>query len=656
MARDFTKTADEIVKYIGGKGNVSSLYHCATRLRFRVNDREKVDKESLERVEGVIGVMDGAGQVQVVIGNKVPEVYKTLFEKYAFSNVDSKDIKEPFMTRMIAVLSGIFQPIIPALAGAGLLKGLIAIGMVTDLLHANTVSFMMLNVASDGVFYFLPVFLSITAARKFGANEFLALGIAVALCHPMLEVAYTAVAAVDGAAADNIIQALSLHNFAGMKDVLLNYGYPEQINNLNWFGIPFILMHYGYSVIPIIFAVWALSYVEHFIYRHTPEVMRLLVAPAIVLLIMVPFTLLVVGPIGGAIGDGLGWLLKWLNDFSGLLFGAFLGFFWQVMVIFGVHWSTAPITFNNFAIAGVDYMGPITAVAVLGQVGATFAVALRTRNKTLRGLGISTGITGALGITEPLIYGVTLRLKKPFLFGCIGGAIGGAVAGAGGALAYAYSFGGLLALPAYLGPEGDWGSLIASILGMGIAFSIGFLLTLFIGFDDLPEATASSDAPDAESLEPTANSELVSPLSGEIIALENVNDAAFASGAMGKGIGIDPSVGELCAPCDGVVEAVFPTKHVVAMRDAHGAEIMMHIGVDTVELKGEGFNAVVEPGQAVKTGDVLIRFDIAALKKRNIDLTTSVLIVNSDDYDDVLVFASGHVNAGDKLLNTSIKE
>lgn len=649
---DLHHSAQEIVRHIGGVKNVGSLYHCATRLRFRLKDTSKADKAALERVEGVISVVEGAGQLQVVIGGKVAKVYQELIKIHPFSNVDEGGVKEPFLTRAIGVLSGLFQPLIPALAGAGLIKGIIAIGMVSGLLSGASTSYMLLNVAADGVFYFLPVFLAITAARKFGANEFLALGIAAALCHPMIEVAYTAVSAVGSDNAHNILQALTLQNFGGMKDILVHYGYPEQVNNLHWFGIPFILMHYGYSVIPIIIAVWALSYVERWVYAAVPEIIRLLVAPMLVLLIMVPLTFLVVGPIGGAIGDGLAWLLKTLNDFSGMLFGAFLGFFWQIMVIFGVHWSTTPITFNNFALLGYDYLSPITAVGVLGQVGAGFAVAVKSRNRSLKSLGISTGITGALGITEPLLYGVTLKLKKPFLYGCIGGAVGGALAGAGGALSYAYAFGGVLALPSYLGPQGNLSSMLFSLAGMTVAAGVAFVLTWFLGFTDLPEVEAAPEnAPDVyPDVKTVQKSTLAAPLTGAVVPLAEVKDPAFAAGSMGQGIAIRPDKGELCAPCDGTIAAIFPTRHVVVISDACGAEIMMHIGLDTVDLKGEGFTALVANGDRVKQGDPLIRFDLDALTAKGYDLTTPVILINSDDYATLETTTASAITIGEPLL------
>lgn len=663
MARDFAKTAEDIVKYLGGKDNVNSLYHCATRLRFRVNDVSKIDKDNLERVENVIGVVDSAGQIQVVIGNKVAVAYKEVMERYHFSNTDSGSNNEGWLNRAIAVLSGLFQPVIPALAGAGLIKAIIAIGMVSGLLSGKSTSFMMLNVAADGVFYFLPMFIAITAARKFDTNEFLALAIAAALCHPMLEVAYTAISAPAPEVANHIMQSLKLQDWGGMTAILENYGYPNTINNLHWFGIPFMLMHYGYSVIPILFAVWVQSHVQRWVYKYTPDALVILVAPMIVLLIMVPFTLMVVGPIGGVVGNGIAWTLKTLNDFSGMLFGAFVGFFWQIMVIFGVHWSTVPVSFANWATLHYDYLSPITAVAVLGQVGATFAVAVKTRNKTLRGLAISTGITGAMGITEPLIYGVTLRLKKPFLYGCIGSTIGGAIAGLMGAKSYAFAFGGILALPTYLGEQGNWVSFWAALIGMVIAFAAAFAMTFILGFADLPEsapsAGGSANGDSVVNAKGTATittaSQITAPLSGEVIALANINDPAFSSGSMGKGIAIKPSIGELYAPCDGVVEAIFPTKHAIGIRDANGCEIMMHIGLDTVELNGEGFSAVVEAGQTVKAGDVLIRFDINTLTNRGIDLTTPIVIVNSDDYTDVQIIAqTGNINTGEPLMRTQI--
>lgn len=653
---DAAQSAAEIIRHIGGEDNVKSVYHCATRLRFTLHDAGRADKAAIERVPGVISVVEGAGQWQVVIGAKVADFYRELLKIREFPMGDGASGKEPFLTRAIALISGLFQPIIPALAGAGLIKGLIAVGLVSGLLNPNTTTYMMVNVAADGVFFFLPVFLALTAARKFQTSEMLALAIAVALCHPSVEILYWAINADSSAAGfAGVHEALKHYDFLGVKGMLEHYGYPDNFQNgLQWMGFGFQLMHYGYSVIPIVFAVWVLSYVEKWVYRFCPDNLRILVAPAVILLFMVPFTFLAVGPIGGYIGIGIAKIMLIIHEFSAVLFGAVVGFIWQILVIFGVHWSTMPVTFSNYAQFGYDFLQPITSVGVMGQVGAAFAVALKTRNHMMRGLGISTGITGALGITEPLLYGVTLKLKKPFLCGCIGGAVGGALAGLVHTVTYAYAFGGLLALPSYIG-EGHWLNFwVGGIGAMAVAAGTAFVLVWVLGFDDIAQTASAPDT--SAKVVPQGATVLVSPMQGEVMPLEKMNDAAFAGGAMGQGMAIRPTLGELRAPCDGIVQVVFPTRHVVMMSDAQGAEIMMHIGIDTVEAKGEGFTALVAEGQAVKAGDVLIRFDIEALAAKGYDLTTAVLIANGENYAPLAYQAeAGSISAGEALFTATPK-
>ncbi|WP_339313370.1 beta-glucoside-specific PTS transporter subunit IIABC [Paenibacillus sp. FSL M7-0896] len=608
----------QIITLVGGEGNVNSVFHCATRLRFKLKDNSKANKAALEKTPGVITVVENSGQFQVVIGNNVSQVFEQIMKETSLQDAEKSGSDESsestgVLGKAVDIISSIFSPILGALAGAGILKGLLALILSLEWISAASGTYMILNAAADSVFYFLPVFLAVTAARKFKANQFVSIAIAGALIYPAV------IAAV---------------------------GSPDP---LHFLGIKIVLINYSSSVIPIILAVWVQSYVEKWFRSFIHESVRNILVPMFALLIVIPLTFLAFGPVGSLISDGLASGYTWLYNLSPLVAGAIAGAFWQVFVIFGVHWGFVPIMLSNIATLGQDTMLPILSAAVLSQAGAVFGVFLKSRNPQLKALAGSSTLSAVFGITEPTIYGVTLKLKKPFIYACISGAIGGAIIATGGARALSFSLPGLLALPTYFGTGFVW-----VVIGILVAFVLAAVLVLVFGYEE-PETDAAASvnlsATSGTTTPTLIDKELVvSPLAGTLQPLDTLPDEAFASGAMGKGIVIEPSSGILTSPVNGTVTTVFPTGHAIGITSEGGAELLIHVGVNTVKLKGQHFTKKVQEGDKVVKGQLLLEFDLEAIRAAGFVTATPVIVTNSAQYLDVLKSTGTEVPSGELLL------
>ncbi|MBP2112153.1 beta-glucoside-specific PTS transporter subunit IIABC [Paenibacillus silagei] len=608
----------QIITLVGGEGNVNSVFHCATRLRFKLKDNSKANKAALEKTPGVITVVENSGQFQVVIGNNVSQVFEQIMKETSLQDAEKSGSDESsestgVLGKAVDIISSIFSPILGALAGAGILKGLLALILSLEWISAASGTYMILNAAADSVFYFLPVFLAVTAARKFKANQFVSIAIAGALIYPAV------IAAV---------------------------GSPDP---LHFLGIKIVLINYSSSVIPIILAVWVQSYVEKWFRSFIHESVRNILVPMFALLIVIPLTFLAFGPVGSMISEGLASGYTWLYNLSPLVAGAIAGAFWQVFVIFGVHWGFVPIMLSNIATLGQDTMLPILSAAVLSQAGAVFGVFLKSRNPQLKALAGSSTLSAVFGITEPTIYGVTLKLKKPFIYACISGAIGGAIIATGGARALSFSLPGLLALPTYFGTGFVW-----VVIGILVAFVLAAVLVLVFGYKE-PETDAAApvnlSATSGTTTPTLIDKELiVSPLAGTLQPLDTLPDEAFASGAMGKGIVIEPSSGILTSPVNGTVTTVFPTGHAIGITSEGGAELLIHVGVNTVKLKGQHFTKKVQEGDKVVKGQLLLEFDLEAIRAAGFVTATPVIVTNSAQYLDVLKSTGTEVPSGELLL------
>ncbi len=605
---------------VGGEKNVNSLVHCATRLRFNLKDESVADTQKLKQDPDVIQVVQSGGQYQVVIGSNVADVYQAIVDEQGLTDQSgTEDQSKNPLNRLIDIISSIFTPFLGAMAAAGILKGFLSLATVLGWLSADTGAYQILFAAADGVFTFLPVMLAFTAAKKFKTNQFLSVAIAMALVYP----AITQLAGAGGA--------------------------------VDFFGLPIVLAQSGYtsSVIPIILAVWVQSKFEPLVKKVIPQFLQMIFVPMIVLLVMVPLTFLLLGPIGTVIGNGLGSLFNSIYSFSPLVAGLIMGSLWQVFVMFGMHWGFVPIMFLNIEQYGFDVMVPMLLPAVLAQGGAALAVAIRTKDTKLRSLGISSTITSLFGITEPTVYGVTLPLKKPFVVACLSAGIGGAMIGFAGVKAFSSGLVSLLTIPTFISTnQAVEFNVTMAILATALSFVLAFVGTLIVGFDETvqDEKLETNQQTTAGDTISSARHNLKSPLSGKVLPLSDVPDKVFSSGAMGKGLAIDPEKGELIAPADGEITTIFPTGHAVGLTTKDGIEILMHIGMDTVELEGQGFETFVKQGDQVKAGDLLVRFDIEAIKAAGYSVITPIVITNTEHFADVLELNQEELIASEDFL------
>ncbi|MFL2072881.1 beta-glucoside-specific PTS transporter subunit IIABC [Marinilactibacillus psychrotolerans] len=608
--------AENILKNIGGESNINSLVHCATRLRFKLKDREKASKNKIENIEGVVSVVESGGQFQVVIGNEVADVYKEIIENTTIDSNDSVEDNQSgnIFDRAIDIISSIFTPVLPALIGAGMLRGLLMLAVQLGLDNSSGV-YIILNSVADSVFYFLPVLLAYTSARKFKANPFLAVVIAGSLIHP------------------------SIINLVNEETAI------------SFLGIPVVLMSYTSTVLPIILASYLLAKVEAFFNKIIHPVAKNVLTPLLSLAIVTPLTFLIVGPVTTYTSQFIGTGYEYIYNFNPIIAGFVLGGIWQVLVVFGLHWGIVPIGWNNLALYGRNTLSGMNGPSNFAQAGAAFGVFLKSKNKKIKQLSLSAAITALFSITEPAVYGVTLRYKKPFYIAILSGAIAGAIGGASGSATVAAGPVGILSIPLFAG-EGFVGFLIA----ISVAFISAAILTYIFGYDrkhDIEEEGKAA-TPNVTSDE-ISNEVIPSPLKGTVVSLESVNDEMFSKKLLGNGVAIIPSEGKLYAPTNGTITTAFPTGHAIGLTSSNGAEILMHIGLDTVNLDGDGFDVMVNQGDSVNKGDLLVEFDINKIKKSDFDIVTPVIITNSDDYNLYNSSKTERVDVGDELIELEVK-
>lgn len=602
---DYEKLAKSIVADIGGEENVASLVHCATRLRFVLKDESLAKTEEIKALDGVVTVAQAGGQYQVVIGNEVPEVYDaicTLTPRLGAGSAQSEPgaPQGNLFDRFIRMISSIFTPFLWALAATGLIKAFLALFTTVGWLDSTSTTYTILYSIGDAAINFMPIALAITAARYFRAQEFTAFAIAAVLVYPSIITLYS-----DG-------------------------------TEVTFFGIPVVMMSYVSSVIPIIVAVWVQGHFERWLNTWMPKSLKNFVTPMIVLLIVVPLVFIVIGPVTTYLSEALANGIQWLWDLAPWLGGAIMGGLWQVFVIFGLHWGFVPIMQVQLTELGyISIAAPLFA-AVLAQAGAVTAVLIRTKDAKRKQLAAPAAISGFLaGITEPAIYGINLPLKRPFIFGVVGGAIGGAITAIGGAATTVFVVTSGLAIPAALGH----GGFSMFLIGIVVAIVIAFVLTLLFGVKE-------------EVVSPAATT-VASPFDGTVIPLSQVNDLAFASGSLGKGVAVVPADGIVQSPVDGEVVAVFPTGHAIGLRSADGAEILIHVGINTVQLGGEHFTNKAVKGQKVARGDILSEFDRHAILAAGYDLTSPVIVTNGAAFPEIDGVAEGAVTAGETLFRAT---
>ena len=619
--RDYDKLAVDIIKAVGGKENIVKASRCATRLRLVLKETTNEAKENVSNLTGVITVVESGGQFQVVIGTHVGKVFdKVASELNLDSNTIEDEPKASILNRIIATMSAVFAPFIYILAAAGILQGCLILINMANPSFSSTGTYEVLSFMSWAPFTFLPIFIAITASKHFKCNAFIAVACCAALVSP---------------------------TWAEIASRIANG------ESVRFLGISLAETTYTSSVLPPLFLVWILSYVERFVDKKLPEVIKSLFTPFICMIIMVPLTILVIGPLSDSLATGIANGYNYLYNLAPAVAAAVIGGLWQIVVIFGVHWGVTPMCLANYDLYGMDTFQAFQTMAVIAQAGAVFGVFVKARNKQTKNIALSAGVTGIFGITEPAIYGVNLRFKKPFICGCIAGAIGAVVGSFFNIAYYAYAgLPGLLTVVNSITPDNPK-SIIGMLLGAAISFFGAIALVQIVGIGE-KETNEEKQDKKIEEGQPILNmgvNAIKSPISGKVIELEKVDDPVFSSGAMGKGIAIEPTDNRVYAPFNGTIEFIADTKHAIGLLSEDGVEVLIHVGMDTVKMQGRGFNVKTSANSKIKAGDLLLEFDKNAIEKEGYSLITPVVITNADNYEDNVLCINEEVKNGREIIN-----
>ena len=613
---DYKKTAADILELVGGEKNVASVTNCMTRLRFVLNDAGKADVEGLKKVKGVQGVVTKNGQFQVVIGTDVSHVCDEIKKMGHFGEeTQAPKEKKGIVAGFFGGLTAIFQPIIPALAGSGMIKALLALLVFVGWVDSGSQTYQIFNAFGDALFSFMPFMLAFSAAKYFGCNQYVSAALAGVLLHS---------------------------SFTSLEAPILLFGF-----------VPVTQVSYGGSVVPILLIVWAQSYIERFANKISLKSVKIFLAPLLTIIVTGCLGITILGPLGNLVGQGLAVGFNWLNDYAGWVIPFLMGTFCPFFVMTGMHYCFAPIQTIQYATLGYGtILGPGMLASNIAQGTASLVVGLKSKNKDLKQLGISAGFTGLMGITEPALYGVTLKYKRPLYAAMIGGGVAGLYAGITGIHTYSSTTAGLLALPVYIGGSG-FGNVINAAITIVISMIVTAVATLLLGFED-PVEEQAEETPAVEKKEeeqaPSMRIEIASPVKGTEIPLSEVKDEVFSKNIVGKGAAVIPSEGKVYSPVDGTVASVFDTKHAIGLVSEEGVEVLIHVGLDTVELGGQHFTAHVAQDDKVTKGQLLLEFDMDAIKAAGYDIVTPVVISNTDSYLDVLAADAGEINAGDMLI------
>lgn len=624
----YEKLARDIVKNIGGKENIKSVTHCITRLRFQLKDEKKANDEVLKNMEGVVTIMHSAGQYQVVIGNHVPQVYADVCEVSGINNeVESETADSPkgLFNKLIDVISGCFQPILGPLVASGIIKGLNALlAFILGQDYTASGTYAVLNAIGDTVFYFLPIILGYTAAKKFKLNIIVGMLIGGALCYPAIQA--DAISAVGEA--------------MGSIPVIGDYF-------SKFVGIPFVAANYTSSVVPVLVIVGFAALIQKYVKRIIPEMLQNFFVPFFVMIISLPVGLLVIGPVISLLTDLLSQGFASIYSFSPIISGLVVGFAWQILVIFGLHWAIIPLALVNIEMLGFDTI-------LVGQFGTTFALTatlgamyFKMKDKNKKSLVVPAMISGFCGVTEPGIYALALPAKKPFIYSCIAAAIGGGLFTFLGGQQFIIGGLGIFGTVSFISPAGDATSMYYSFACIAVSAIIAFLLTYFF-WNDKTELTNLEKK--NEKLNEMTKDIILSPMTGKVISLKELKDDAFAQGALGDGVGIIPSDGKVISPVDGTITILFPTLHAIGITSESGVEMLIHIGIDTVQMNGNGFTAHVKQGDKVKRGQQLLTVDLKSIEKAGYLTETPIIITNSNDLVDIIMTDKKEIKANEELI------
>ncbi|AYV72020.1 beta-glucoside-specific PTS transporter subunit IIABC [Bacillus sp. PK3-056] len=620
---NYQDLAKVIIDKVGGEGNVKSLTHCATRLRFNLKDDQKPDEKTLKNTPGIMGVVNKGGQYQVIIGSDVGNVYKEIITQTNIANDEAKsqeEDKRSVFAKVIDTITGIFTPILPAITAAGMLKAVLSILVVFKVLTTESQSYQIINFMADAAFYFLPILLAVSSAQKFKANPFLAMMVGGILLHP---------------------------NFVAMVNIAKEGG--EAIKLM---GLPISAVSYSSSVIPIILSVWFMSYIEPLADKVSPKAIKFFSKPMITIFIVGTASLVVLGPIGYLISDAISNGITALESVSPWIVPLLVGTFSPLLVATGTHYGLVPIGINNRMTTGYDtVIYPGMLASNVSQGAAAIGVGVKSKDSSIKQLAYSAGLTGLFGITEPALYGVNLRFKTPLYAAMIGGAAGGLFMGICRVRNFSGGSPGLLTLPSYIG-DNTLSFFYYACIGAAISIVVTFIATLILYKD--PVAEEKEEANESTTKE-TPNlsiggATIVSPLQGNLHSLKHVDDGMFSEEILGQGVAIEPAEGTVLSPVNGIVSAIFESKHAIGITSEDGVELLIHVGIDTVQLNGEGYEYFVEKGQEIQIGDKLIQFDLEGIKAKGYKVITPVVITNSAEVGDILIANEGPIHFGEEVI------
>lgn len=627
---DYKTLASTIIDKVGGEKNINALGHCATRLRFNLKDDKKTNTDQLKNTPGIMGVVSKGGQYQVIIGSDVGSVYREITNQAPSLDEEGQETGEDdrkTVAKVIDTITGIFTPILPAITAAGMLQAVLSLLVVFNLVSDESQTYQVVQFMADSAFYFLPILLAMSSAQKFKTNAYLAAMIGGILLHPNF------IAMVEGA---------------------------EATGGISVFGLPISPITYSSSVIPIILSVWFMSYVEPIADRISPKAIKFFSKPLITIFVVGIVAMVAIGPLGHQISNVISAGIQGLENIAPWLVPTVIGAFTPLLVATGTHYGIVPIGINNRLANGFDtviYPGMLT--SNVGQGAAALAVGFKSKDSTIKQLASSAGLTGLFGITEPALYGVNLRYKTPLYAAMLGGGIGGLYTGITRVRNFAGGAPGLLTLPGYIGDDTLEFFINASIgaaISIIIAFTVSYILFKDpVAADD--ELAKDGDAvldPNADELGSGSNEKteetIYAPLKGEVVDLVAVNDGMFSEEILGQGVAIKPTEGVVKSPVNGKITAVFDSKHAIGLTTESGMELLIHVGIDTVQLNGEGYDYAVERGQTVSVGDTLLTFDLDFIKGKGFDTITPIVITNSAEYQDVLNLTDLSVDFGDKII------
>lgn len=627
MSGKYHNLITSIISHIGGIGNVKDLTHCQTRLRFVLVDNN-IDIAKLKSLEGVINVIMSGGQCQVVVGTHVKDVFDAFNDAYparssSSSNISTSKNRKISLSSVMDFISGTFNPLIPAISGAGMVKALLALLVVFNIIGKEEKTYVVINFMSDAVFYFLPILLAYNAASKLKCNPILAAVLGGILLHPQ---------------------------FVQLRLT----GDPIEI-----FGLPVRLVNYGSSVVPILLIVWIQSFVERFLNTIVPNAIKIIFVPMLTLMFVGIIGLTLLGPLGGYIGDYIALAFVGLQSVGSWTVVFLVATLWPILVMFGIHFSITPLSIAQLTTLKVEnIIGPGAMIANISQAVAALVVGFRTQDNTTRQIARSSGITALMGITEPALYGVNLPKKYPLIACMTGAACGGLYAGITDVYRYAVGSSGLPALPLYLG-ENLWNIfniLIALLISVIVTAILTYILSL--KYEPASVCTGNAEAPAESHISAEKNNieGIMNPIKGNVIPLEEVEDEVFSSGALGKGLAIVPVEGKVLAPFDGTVVSVFPTLHAICLESNNGVELLIHVGIDTVSLKGAPFKSYIEKGQKVTSGQLMIEFDIGAISAAGLSLHTPVIITNLEETSELEYTQDQHkvIDATKKIMSVKL--